>query len=211
MSSTAGFVIPCRAAVAWEAGKPLVIEQVEVTPPQAMEVRINVKYTSLCHTDLYFWESKVLLIQNMTFYVKEINYTSGYLRIIDVGLADDKYQNLSSFAGVQRLLAKGFNYMWSENCNFIGVDPAEEKIVGFSQDCDFQCSKYATSTAKENAYVTPDLRVSDLRSSCRHVASVPVSLPFKAEADGSEFGQVAKDAGRNLAEDADAEEAEEGD
>ncbi|KAK1320560.1 alcohol dehydrogenase [Acorus calamus] len=58
MSSTAGFVIPCRAAVAWEAGKPLVIEQVEVAPPQAMEVRINVKYTSLCHTDLYFWESK---------------------------------------------------------------------------------------------------------------------------------------------------------
>ncbi|KAK1287930.1 Alcohol dehydrogenase 1 [Acorus calamus] len=56
------FVIPCRAAVAWEAGKPLVIEQVEVAPPQAMEVRINVKYTSLCHTDLYFWESKGISI-----------------------------------------------------------------------------------------------------------------------------------------------------
>ncbi|KAK1298323.1 hypothetical protein QJS10_CPB14g00216 [Acorus calamus] len=59
----------------------------------------------------------------MPFYVKEINYTSGYLRIINVGLADD-------------------------------------------------------NSAKENAYFTPDLRVSDLRSSCRHVASVPVSLPF---------------------------------
>lgn len=47
------------AAVAWEAGKPLVIEKVEVAPPQAMEVRIKVKYTSLCHTDLYFWEAKV--------------------------------------------------------------------------------------------------------------------------------------------------------
>ncbi|KAK1267166.1 Alcohol dehydrogenase 1 [Acorus gramineus] len=58
MSSTAGLVIPCRAAVAWEAGKPLVIEQVEVAPPQTMEVRINVKYTSLCRTDIYFWESK---------------------------------------------------------------------------------------------------------------------------------------------------------
>ncbi|KAK1290319.1 alcohol dehydrogenase [Acorus calamus] len=51
-------VVVVAAAVAWEAGKPLVIEQVEVAPPQAMEVRINVKYTSLCHTDLYFWESK---------------------------------------------------------------------------------------------------------------------------------------------------------
>ena len=47
------------AAVAWEAGKPLVIQQVEVAAPQAMEVRIKVKYTSLCHTDLYFWEAKV--------------------------------------------------------------------------------------------------------------------------------------------------------
>ncbi|XVF21430.1 hypothetical protein REPUB_Repub12eG0089500 [Reevesia pubescens] len=60
MSTTAaaGLVIPCKAAVAWEAGKPLVIQQVEVAPPQAMEVRIKIKYTSLCHTDLYFWEAK---------------------------------------------------------------------------------------------------------------------------------------------------------
>ncbi|XP_028794522.1 alcohol dehydrogenase 1-like [Neltuma alba] len=58
MSSTAGLTIPCKAAVAWEAGKPLVMERVEVAPPQAMEVRIKVKYTSLCHTDLYFWETK---------------------------------------------------------------------------------------------------------------------------------------------------------
>ncbi|KAL8170167.1 hypothetical protein V2J09_021971 [Rumex salicifolius] len=46
------------AAVAWEAGKPLVIEQVEVGPPQAMEVRIKIKYTTLCRTDLHFWEAK---------------------------------------------------------------------------------------------------------------------------------------------------------
>lgn len=47
------------AAVAWEAGKPLVIEEVEVAPPQAMEVRLKVLFTSLCHTDVYFWEAKV--------------------------------------------------------------------------------------------------------------------------------------------------------
>ncbi|KAK9110431.1 hypothetical protein Sjap_018491 [Stephania japonica] len=56
--STAGQVIRCRAAVAWEAGKPLVIEEVEVAPPQAMEVRVKILYTSLCHTDVYFWEAK---------------------------------------------------------------------------------------------------------------------------------------------------------
>uniref|UniRef100_A0A0D6R5B8 Alcohol dehydrogenase 1 n=1 Tax=Araucaria cunninghamii TaxID=56994 RepID=A0A0D6R5B8_ARACU len=58
MSSTIGQTITCRAAVSWEAGKPLVIEQVEVAPPQTMEVRIKVLYSSLCHTDLVFWEAK---------------------------------------------------------------------------------------------------------------------------------------------------------
>lgn len=58
MPVTAGKVIPCKAAVAWEAGKPLVIEQVEVAPPKAMEVRIKIKYTSLCHTDVFYWEAK---------------------------------------------------------------------------------------------------------------------------------------------------------
>ncbi|KAK4781008.1 hypothetical protein SAY87_017114 [Trapa incisa] len=58
MTSTADQVIRCRAAVAWEAGKPLVIEEVEVAPPQAMEVRLKILYTSLCHTDVYFWEAK---------------------------------------------------------------------------------------------------------------------------------------------------------
>lgn len=58
MASTAGQVIRCKAAVAWEAGKPLVIEEVEVAPPQKDEVRVKILFTSLCHTDVYFWEAK---------------------------------------------------------------------------------------------------------------------------------------------------------
>ncbi|KAB1220918.1 alcohol dehydrogenase, partial [Morella rubra] len=46
------------AAVAWEAGKPLVIEEVEVAPPQVDEVRLKILYTALCHSDVYFWEAK---------------------------------------------------------------------------------------------------------------------------------------------------------
>jgi Zn-dependent alcohol dehydrogenase len=46
--------------VAWEAGKPLVMEEVDVAPPQAMEVRLKILFTSLCHTDVYFWEAKVI-------------------------------------------------------------------------------------------------------------------------------------------------------
>lgn len=45
--------------MAWEAAKPLSIEEVEVAPPQANEVRLRILFTSLCHTDVYFWEAKV--------------------------------------------------------------------------------------------------------------------------------------------------------
>ncbi|XP_035017736.1 alcohol dehydrogenase class-3 [Hippoglossus stenolepis] len=51
--STTGQVIKCRAAVAWEPGKPLVTEDVEVAAPQAHEVRIKIVATGVCHTD---WE-----------------------------------------------------------------------------------------------------------------------------------------------------------
>uniref|UniRef100_A0A4W3I660 S-(hydroxymethyl)glutathione dehydrogenase n=1 Tax=Callorhinchus milii TaxID=7868 RepID=A0A4W3I660_CALMI len=46
-------VIKCKAAVAWEAGKPLSIEEVEVAPPKAHEVRIKIVATGVCHTDSY--------------------------------------------------------------------------------------------------------------------------------------------------------------
>ncbi|XP_053410334.1 all-trans-retinol dehydrogenase [NAD(+)] ADH4 isoform X2 [Nycticebus coucang] len=49
--STKGKVIKCKAAIAWEAGKPLCIEEVEVAPPKAHEVRVQIVATSLCHTD----------------------------------------------------------------------------------------------------------------------------------------------------------------
>uniref|UniRef100_A0A3B4XL05 Uncharacterized protein n=1 Tax=Seriola lalandi dorsalis TaxID=1841481 RepID=A0A3B4XL05_SERLL len=43
-------VIKCKAAVAWEPGKPLSIEEVEVAPPKAHEVRIKVNKTKPNHT-----------------------------------------------------------------------------------------------------------------------------------------------------------------
>ena len=40
-----------RAAVAWAAGKPLTIEEVDLAPPRAGEVLVEVKATGICHTD----------------------------------------------------------------------------------------------------------------------------------------------------------------
>jgi S-(hydroxymethyl)glutathione dehydrogenase/alcohol dehydrogenase len=42
-----------RAAVAWKAGAPLTIEDVELEGPKAGEVLIEVKATGICHTDYY--------------------------------------------------------------------------------------------------------------------------------------------------------------
>ncbi|XP_065829262.1 alcohol dehydrogenase class-3-like [Oscarella lobularis] len=53
MSTTAGKVIECQAAVAWEAKAPLVIETVQVDPPKAGEVRIRLLATGVCHTDAH--------------------------------------------------------------------------------------------------------------------------------------------------------------
>lgn len=42
-----------RAAVAWEAGKPLSIETVDVEGPKAGEVLLRMVATGVCHTDAY--------------------------------------------------------------------------------------------------------------------------------------------------------------
>jgi len=45
--------VKTKAAIAWEAGKPLTVEQVDLEGPRAGEVLIEVKATGICHTDYY--------------------------------------------------------------------------------------------------------------------------------------------------------------
>ncbi|MCL1126755.1 S-(hydroxymethyl)glutathione dehydrogenase/class III alcohol dehydrogenase [Shewanella surugensis] len=45
--------IKSNAAVAWEVGKPLSMEVVDVMPPQAGEVRIKIIASGVCHTDAF--------------------------------------------------------------------------------------------------------------------------------------------------------------
>lgn len=47
-----------RAAVAIDAGKPLTIETVQLQPPQAGEVLVEIKATGICHTDAYTLSGK---------------------------------------------------------------------------------------------------------------------------------------------------------
>ena len=44
--------------MAWEPNKPLTVQDVQVAPPQAGEVRVQILFTALCHTDAYTWGGK---------------------------------------------------------------------------------------------------------------------------------------------------------
>lgn len=41
------------AAIAWKAGQPLTIEQVDLAGPKSGEVMVEIKATGICHTDYY--------------------------------------------------------------------------------------------------------------------------------------------------------------
>ena len=42
-----------KAAVAWEAGKPLTLETIQLEGPKEGEVLVEIKATGICHTDAY--------------------------------------------------------------------------------------------------------------------------------------------------------------
>ncbi|PNX89433.1 alcohol dehydrogenase 6-like protein [Trifolium pratense] len=65
-SSSAPQVITCK--VAWGAGEELVMEEVEVSPPQRLEIRIKVVSTSICSRDLNARKYQVRLV-----YIMNIN------------------------------------------------------------------------------------------------------------------------------------------
>jgi alcohol dehydrogenase len=58
-ASSPAAAITCRAAVAWAPGQALVMEEVEVAPPEAMEIRVKVVSTSICRSDVTQWQSTV--------------------------------------------------------------------------------------------------------------------------------------------------------
>ncbi len=55
---TPGKIINCKAAIAWAAGEPLSVEDVQVLPPRPHEVRIKVVNCGVCHTDAYTLSGK---------------------------------------------------------------------------------------------------------------------------------------------------------
>ncbi|KAL9420190.1 hypothetical protein AB3S75_037884 [Citrus x aurantiifolia] len=43
--------ITCKAVVCWGKGEPWKVEEIQVEPPKATEVRVKMLYASICHTE----------------------------------------------------------------------------------------------------------------------------------------------------------------
>ncbi|KAL5551505.1 hypothetical protein UlMin_001681 [Ulmus minor] len=56
--NTKGKIITCRAAIVHGPKQPFVLEEIQVLPPQKMEIRIKILFTSICHTDLSAWKGE---------------------------------------------------------------------------------------------------------------------------------------------------------
>ncbi|KAK2997793.1 hypothetical protein RJ639_025579 [Escallonia herrerae] len=52
MAKPSATAVTCTAAVVWKSGEPVKVEQIQVDPPKASEVRIKMICASLCHTDI---------------------------------------------------------------------------------------------------------------------------------------------------------------
>lgn len=50
-----------RAAVLYEVGKPLVVEEVELDPPQPREVLVRIAATGVCHSDLHYIKGDLVM------------------------------------------------------------------------------------------------------------------------------------------------------
>ena len=42
-----------KAAVCYEFGKPLVVEEIEIDPPKKGEVKVRISATAICYSDIH--------------------------------------------------------------------------------------------------------------------------------------------------------------
>lgn len=48
------------AAVCYEFGKPLVVEDVQIDPPQEDEVKVRISAAAVCHSDIHLLRGEAL-------------------------------------------------------------------------------------------------------------------------------------------------------
>jgi NDMA-dependent alcohol dehydrogenase len=48
-----------KAAVCYELGKPLVVEEIDIDPPKKGEVKVKIAATAVCHSDIHFFKGEL--------------------------------------------------------------------------------------------------------------------------------------------------------
>ncbi|MFC1953171.1 Zn-dependent alcohol dehydrogenase [Chloroflexota bacterium] len=48
-----------KAAICYEFGKPLVIEDIDIDPPQGREVKVRIAATAICHSDIHVMKGEI--------------------------------------------------------------------------------------------------------------------------------------------------------
>jgi S-(hydroxymethyl)glutathione dehydrogenase/alcohol dehydrogenase len=51
--------VKLKAAVCYETGKPLVVEEVDIDPPKASEVKVKIAATAVCHSDIHMFKGEL--------------------------------------------------------------------------------------------------------------------------------------------------------
>src|SRR5262249_11926896 len=58
--------VPMKAAVCYELGQPLVVEDIEIDPPKMGEVKVRMAATAICHSDIHLlrgeWGGEVPIV-----------------------------------------------------------------------------------------------------------------------------------------------------
>ncbi|XP_044158307.1 alcohol dehydrogenase 1-like [Bufo gargarizans] len=85
--ATAGKVIKCKAAVCWAPKQPLSIEEIEVAPPKAHEVRIKIVATGICRSDDHILKGE---ITDMKYPVILGHEAAGIVESVGEGVTDLK-------------------------------------------------------------------------------------------------------------------------
>ena len=75
-----------KAAVCYEAGKPLVVEEIKLDPPKQGEVKIKMAATAVCHSDIHFFMGE---LPGQTPFVGG-HESAGYVDEVGPGVTDFK-------------------------------------------------------------------------------------------------------------------------
>jgi S-(hydroxymethyl)glutathione dehydrogenase/alcohol dehydrogenase len=76
-----------KAAVCYEFGKPLVVEEIEIEPPQKGEVKVRISATAICHSDIHLIKGEFPGIQLP---VVPGHESSGYVTEVGEGVTSVK-------------------------------------------------------------------------------------------------------------------------